>query len=93
MSTPRLDHYSLSAEDAYTLLTGEHGVTMQDANSLVTLAARFGEVRVPLESSVLAVAYGSGYYSVILAALTAESLAAAEQAEDIADWEGDGGHA
>jgi hypothetical protein len=61
------DSYSLSGEDAYVLLTGEHHITMQDANSLVDLAARFGEVRVPFEDTAMAVGYSGGYYSVTFA--------------------------
>jgi hypothetical protein len=56
--------YSLSGEDAYTLLTGEHNLSMTGANGLIFLAAAFGEVRIPFEGLVMAVGYAGGYYSV-----------------------------
>lgn len=56
--------YSLSGQDAYTVLTGEYDLSMTGANSLIFLAAAFGETRIPFRGSVLAVGYAEGYYRV-----------------------------
>jgi hypothetical protein len=56
--------YSLSGEDAYTSLTGGYDLSMTGANSLIFLAAAFGEARIPFRGMVLTVGYAEGYYRV-----------------------------
>jgi len=54
--------YSLSAHETVQALMSR-GLSYEEAKSMVVLASRFEEVRIPFNGEVLAVDYHQGYYN------------------------------